>query len=81
MMNKYILECSFSVLRLDSANATGLFEYPQASLQQFGISVINVENCKRLINIGTDSPSANVAAAGLKGLLRRTYHEYSGYGV
>ena len=43
--------------------------------------MINAENCKRLISIGTDSTSANVAAAGLKGLLRRTYHGYSGYDV
>ena len=33
------------------------------------VSVINAENCKRLIGIGIDGASANVAAAGLKGLV------------
>ena len=59
----------FSVMRPESVNATGLFDCPQKALQQFGASVINAENCKRLIGIGTDGVSANVAAAGLKGLL------------
>ena len=38
----------------------------QQALQQFGVSVMNAENCKRLVGIGTDGASANVAAAGLK---------------
>ena len=57
----------FSVLRPDRANAAGLFGCLQKSLQQLGVSVINAENCKQLIGIGTGSASANVAAAGLKG--------------
>ena len=71
VMKKCILECTFSVLRPDSANAAGLFECLQKSLQQFGVSVINAENCKRLNGIGTDGASANVAAAGLKGLVEK----------
>ena len=59
----------FSVMRPESVNATGLFDCLQKALQQFGASVINAENCKRLIGIGSDGVSANVAAAGLKGLL------------
>lgn len=58
-------------MRPDSANAVGLFECLQKSWQQFGVSVINAENCKRLIGIGTDGASANVAAAGLKGLVEK----------
>ena len=61
----------FSVLRPDRANAAGLFECLQKSLQQLGVSVISAENCKRLIGIGTDGASANIAAAGLKGLVEK----------
>ena len=49
-------------MRPDRANAAGLFECLQKSLQQLGVSVINAE---QLIGIETDSASANVAAAGL----------------
>ena len=56
-------------MRPESVNATGLFDCLQKALQQFGASVINAENCKRLIGIGTDGASANIAAAGLKGLV------------
>ena len=70
-MKKSILECNFSVLRPDKANATGLFDCLQKSLQRFGVPVINAENCEWLIGIGTDGASANVAAAGLKGLVEK----------
>ena len=33
--------------------------------------MINAEACKPLIGIGTNSASANVAAAGLKGLVEK----------
>ena len=56
-------------MRPESVNAIGLFDCLQKALQQFGASVINAENCKRLIGIGTDGVSANVASAGLKGLV------------
>ena len=58
-------------MRPDHANAAGLFECLQKSLQQLGVSVISAENCKRLIGIGTDGASANIAAAGLKGLVEK----------
>ena len=58
-------------MRPDRANAAGLFECLQKSLQQFGVSVINAENCKQLIGIRTDDASANVATAGLKGLVEK----------
>ena len=59
----------FLVMRPESVNATGLFDCLQKALQQFGASVINAENCKRLIGIGADGASTNVAVAGLKGLV------------
>ena len=43
--------------------------------------MINIENCKRLIGIGTDGASANVVAAGLKGLVEIKYHGCSGCGA
>ena len=58
-------------MRPDRVNAAGLFECLQKSLQQLGVSVISAENCKRLIGIGTDGASANIAAAGLKGLVEK----------
>ena len=33
--------------------------------------MINAENCTHLIGIGTDGASANVATAGLKGLVKK----------
>lgn len=36
-----------------------------------GINEINAEECKKLVGIGTDGASANIAAAGLKGLVEK----------
>ena len=41
----------------------------QSALQIFGVSALNVENCRMLVGIGTDGASVNIAAAGLKGLV------------
>ena len=40
-----------------------------------------VEQCKKLVGIGTDGASANIAAAGLKVLLRRRSHGCIGVGA
>ena len=75
VMKKCILECSFfSVLRPDSANVAGLFECLQKSFQQFGISMINAENCKRLISIGTDSALKHTAFDFIDDMLTRLYY-------
>ena len=58
-------------MRPEKVDAAGLTDCLQKALQQFGASVINTENCERLIGIGTDGASANVAAAGFKGLVEQ----------
>ena len=59
----------FTVARPESGDAKGLFECLQGALQIFGVSALNVENCRMLVGIGTDGASVNIAAAGLKGLV------------
>ena len=61
----------FAVARPDTVTASGLFECLQTSLQRIGISAINAEECKKLVGIGTDGASANIASAGLKGLVEK----------
>jgi len=58
-----------TISRPESGDAKGLFECLQGALQQSGISVLKVENCKMLVDIGTDGASVNIAAAELKGLV------------
>ena len=60
----------FAVARPMRVTAAGLFDCLQSSLQRLGISSINADECKQLVGIGTDGASANVAAAGLKGLVQ-----------
>ena len=59
----------FTVSRPKSGNAKDLFKCLQSDLQEFGVAVLNIENCKVLVGIGTDGMSVNIAAAGLKGLV------------
>ena len=40
-------------------------------LHSLGIQDISAEHCKFLVGIGTDGAAANVAAAGLKGLVEK----------
>ena len=59
----------FTVARSESGDAKGLFECLQGALQIFGVSALNVENCRMLVGIGTDGASVDIAAAELKGLV------------
>lgn len=59
------------VSRPKSVNAKGLFDCLEGSLQRLGIEAISAEQCKMLVGIGTDGASANIAAAGLKGLVEK----------
>lgn len=59
----------FAVSRPKQVNAQGLFDCLEGSLGRIGITALEVEQCKLLIGIGTDGASANIAAAGLKGLV------------
>ena len=57
----------FNVARPASVCAEGLFQVLRDSLESLGINVDSQEQCAKLVGVGIDSASANVAAAGLKG--------------
>lgn len=59
----------FAVARPKAVTARGLFECLESSLGRIGIEAIDVEHCKKLVGIGTDGVSTNIASAGLKGLV------------
>ena len=58
----------FAVERPKQVDAKGLL---QSSLCRLGMQAIDGEQCKLLVGIGTDGASANIAAAGLKGLVEK----------
>ena len=43
----------------------------QQSLKHLGIQSIDIDNCKKLVGLGTDGASANIANAGLKGIMEK----------
>ena len=49
--------------------AQGLFNALENALKGLGTDRISAEQYKKLVGIGTDGASANIAAAGLKGLI------------
>ncbi len=59
----------FTVVRPHSVTAQGLIKVLESGLQGLGIKEISAEECKKLVVIGTDGASANMAARGLKGLV------------
>ena len=59
----------FNVIRPESVRAEGLFQVLESGLERVGISEISPDLCKKLVGIGTDGASANIAASGLKGLV------------
>ena len=59
------------ISKLSAASALGLFGVLKEALQGLGIREINKEECTKLVGIGTDGASANVANAGLKGLVEK----------
>ena len=61
----------FAISRPKQVNAQGLFDCLVDSLGRIGITAIDVEQCKKLVGISTDGASANIAAAGLKGLVEK----------
>ena len=56
----------FRVCRPVSAAAVGLYQVLKDSLQALGI---HEASCAKLVGIGTDGASSNIARAGLKGLV------------
>ena len=59
------------VTRPLTATAKGIFDVLQTALQGLGISAISREECAKIVGIGTDGASANIAGAGLKGLVEK----------
>ena len=59
----------FKVCRPSTVTAEGLLEVLERALQMLGIPAITVESCSKLVGLGTDGASTNVAARGLKGLV------------
>ena len=59
----------FTVVRPQSVTAKGLFSVLDAGLKALGITEISTEKCAKLVGIGTDGASANIAVSGLKGLV------------
>lgn len=62
----------FKICRPTSVSAEGLYEMLEEPLQVFGIEEINESSCCKLVGVGTDGASANVASNG---------HGYTGCGV
>ena len=58
-------------MRPHSVRAQGLLEALASGLHSLGIEEISAEHCKKLVGIGTDGASANIAACGLKGLVEQ----------
>ena len=57
------------VERPKNATGIGLFDVLETSLRRIGIQELTEEHCKKLVGIGTDGASNNIAARGLKGLV------------
>ena len=60
----------FHICRPKTVDANGLFLSLKSALLRLGISDVDTENCKRLVGIGSDGASANIARGGLKGLVQ-----------
>ena len=58
------------IARPSTGTAKGLFDVLQTALQRLGISTINREECGKIVGIGTDGASVNIAA-GPKGLIEK----------
>ena len=61
----------FRVSRPQSVSADGLFALIGQALQALGIQAINTSECTKLVGVGTDGASANIAGMGLKGLTEK----------
>ena len=59
------------VTRPLTATTKGIFDVLQTALQGLGISAISREGCAKIVGIGIDGASANIAGAGLKGLVEK----------
>ena len=55
----------FQLFRPPSVAGTGLFEGVRNAVLSLGITEFSAEHCTKLISIGTDGASANIAKEGL----------------
>ena len=60
-----------TVDRPESVTAEGLFQSLRCGLLALGICDLSGTMCKKLVGIGTDGASSNIAARGLKGLVEQ----------
>ena len=61
----------FKLIRPKSVTAKGFFSVIQKCLVGLGMHSVNVDNCPKLMGIGTDGATANIANAGLKGIIEK----------
>ena len=59
----------FNIPAPSSVSGNGLYLVFAGTLRGLGITTINQEECSKLVGVGTDGAAANVASAGLKGLV------------
>ena len=71
----------FKLIRPKSVTAEGLFDVVQKCLNGLGIQSVDIENCQKLVGIGTDGASANIANAGLKDIIEKKLTGFTGCGV
>ena len=70
---KYRLDYTYlTVVAPKATTGQGLFDCVVNALKVLGIDDVNADasNCHKLVGVGTDGASANIAAAGLKGLMQ-----------
>ena len=58
-----------TTVRVPSASGEGLFKALESGMQVLGINSISQEHCAKLVGVGTDGAAANIAPAGLRGLV------------
>ena len=61
----------FQVCKLSSVSAEGLLDVLCYALRKLGILEFDAKTCSKLVRFGTDGASANIAHAGLKGLVEK----------
>ena len=64
----------FTIVQPHFVTASGLLQVLESGLHCLGINELSSESCKRLVGIGTDGASANIAAHSLKVLLKGSFH-------
>lgn len=61
----------FQVCKPSSVTAQGMLDMVQSVLKMLGMQEFDAITCSKLVGFGTDGASANIAGAGLKGLVEK----------